>query len=83
MNIGSEKFNNIDNSDETNKQKFNDKSKDLDTCLNNTDKNEENDRLQRINDIKKRIENNTYKIDSTDLAKKIIEHSKGGALIES
>ena len=50
--------------------------------IENIDSSEENDRLERINDIKKRIENNTYRIDSTELAKKIIEHNKGGALIE-
>jgi len=34
-------------------------------------------RIKKINDIKRRIENNTYRIDSNELAKKIIEKTKG------
>ena len=90
MNIASEKFNNIENIDETNKKKLKENSNedstkklDLDTYLDNINSSEQNDRLNRINEIKRQIQNNTYRIDSTDLAKKIIEHSKGGALIES
>ena len=90
MNIASEKFNNIENIDEINKKKLKENSNedstkklDLDTYLDNINSSEQNDRLNRINEIKRQIQNNTYRIDSTDLAKKIIEHSKGGALIES
>ena len=93
MNISSEKFNIIVNVDEIDnkdlKQNFNDNSKDstqisdLDICLNDIDSGQENDRLEKINEIKRKIENNTYRIDSTDLAKKIIQRTKGGALIES
>ena len=90
MNIASEKFNNIENIDEINKKKLKENSNedstkklDLDTYLDNINLSEQNDRLNRINEIKRQIQNNTYRIDSTDLAKKIIEHSKGGALIES
>ena len=90
MNIASEKFNNIENIDETNKKKLKENSNedstkklDLDTYLDNINSSEQSDRLNRINEIKRQIQNNTYRIDSTDLAKKIIEHSKGGALIES
>ena len=93
MNRSSEKFNIIVNVDEINnkdlKQNFNDNSKDstqisdLEICLNDIDSGQENDRLEKINEIKRKIENNTYRIDSTDLAKKIIQRTKGGALIES
>ena len=90
MNIASEKFNNIENIDEINKKKLKENSNedstkklDLDTYLDNINSSEENDRLNRINEIKRQIQHNTYRIDSTELAKKIIEHSKGGALIES
>ena len=90
MNIASEKFNNIENIDEINKKKLKENSNedstkklDLDTYLDNINSSEQNDRLNRINEIKRQIQNNTYRIDSTELAKKIIEHSKGGALIES
>ena len=90
MNIASEKFNNIENIDEKNNKESKENSNedstkklDLDTYLDNTNSSEENDRLNRINEIKRQIQNNTYRIDSTELAKKIIEHSKGGALIES
>ena len=93
MNRSSEKFNIIVNVDEINnkdlKQNFNDNSKDstqisdLEICLNDIDSGQENDRLEKINEIKRKIENNTYRIDSTDLAKKIIQRTKGGDLIES
>ena len=50
---------------------------DLGKYLNKINSSEDKDRLERINEIKRRIENNTYKIDSNELAKKIIERTKG------
>ena len=68
MNIASEKFNNIENIDEKNNKKLKENSNedstkklDLDTYLDNTNSSEENDRLNRINEIKRQIQNNTYK----------------------
>ena len=50
---------------------------DLGKYLNKINSSEDKDRLEKINEIKRRIENNTYKIDSNELAKKIIERTKG------
>ncbi len=50
---------------------------DLGKYLNKINSSDDMDRLEKINEIKKRIENNTYKIDSNELAKKIIERTKG------
>ena len=50
---------------------------DLGKYLNKINSSEYNDRLEKINEIKRKIENNTYKIDSNELAKKIIERTKG------
>ena len=50
---------------------------DLGKYLNKINSSDDMDRLERINEIKKRIENNTYRIDSNELAKKIIERTKG------
>ena len=50
---------------------------DLGKYLNKINSSEDKDRLERINEIKRKIENNTYKIDSNELAKKIIEKTKG------
>ena len=50
---------------------------DLGKYLNKINSSEDKDRLERINEIKRKIENNTYKIDSNELAKKIIERTKG------
>lgn len=33
--------------------------------------------IEKINELKQRINNGTYKIDSKDIAKKIIEHIRG------
>ena len=50
---------------------------DLGKYLNKINSSEDTDRLEKINEIKRKIENNTYKIDSNELAKKIIERTKG------
>ena len=50
---------------------------DLGKYLNKINSSDDMDRLEKINDIKRRIENNTYRIDSNELAKKIIERTKG------
>ena len=50
---------------------------DLGKYLNKINSSDDMDRLEKINEIKRRIENNTYKIDSNELAKKIIERTKG------
>ena len=50
---------------------------DLGKYLNKINSSEDKDRLEKINEIKIKIENNTYKIDSNELAKKIIERTKG------
>lgn len=39
--------------------------------------NKEDVNMDKVNEIKRRIENGTYKIDSNELAKKIIEKTKG------
>ena len=50
---------------------------DLGKYLNKINSSEDKDRLEKINEIKTKIENNTYKLDSNELAKKIIERTKG------
>ena len=50
---------------------------DLGKYLNKINSSEDKDRLEKINEIKRKIENNTYKIDSNELANKIIERTKG------
>lgn len=50
---------------------------DLGKYLNKVDKSDKEVNIDKINDIKKRIENGTYSVDSKDLAKKIIERMKG------
>lgn len=88
MNINSIKFGKIESIYTSNKQELwqNQKPKnqdileisDLGKYLNKVNSGEEKMNLEKINDIKKRIENGTYRIDSNDLAKKIIENMKGG-----
>ena len=50
---------------------------DLGKYLNKINSSEDKDRLEKINQIKRKIQNNTYKLDSNELAKKIIERTKG------
>lgn len=88
MNINSIRFEKIESIYKNNKQELwqNQKPKnqdileisDLGKYLNKVNSGEEKMNLEKINDIKKRIENGTYRIDSNDLAKKIIENMKGG-----
>lgn len=92
MKINSIQFNNIDNiykskKVESEKSKTNNKSdsiqiSDLGKYLNkvNTEKissSEENINVDKVNDIKRRIENGTYSVDSKVLARKIIEKMEG------
>ena len=88
MNIASVKFKGIESNIYTrNKQQIQQTVKanskdtveisDLGKYLNKINSSEDMDRLEKINEIKRRIENNTYKIDSNELAKKIIERTKG------
>ena len=87
MNIASVKFKGIENIYTRSKQeikqtvKANNKDtieiSDLGMYLNKINSSEDKDRLEKINEIKRKIENNTYKIDSNELAKKIIERTKG------
>ena len=87
MNIASVKFKGIENIYTRSKQeikqtvKANNKDtieiSDLGMYLNKVNSSEDKDRLEKINEIKRKIENNTYRIDSNELAKKIIERTKG------
>ena len=87
MNIASVKFKGIENIYTRSKQeikqtvKANNKDtleiSDLGMYLNKINSSEDKDRLEKINEIKRKIENNTYRIDSNELAKKIIERTKG------
>ena len=87
MNIASVKFKGIENIYTISKQeikqtvKANNKDtieiSDLGMYLNKVNSSEDKDRLEKIAEIKSKIENNTYRIDSNELAKKIIERTKG------
>lgn len=86
MKIDSVKFTNINNVYKTNKvgadpmkNRGTDKVEisDLGKYLNKVSTNKEEIDMNRVNDIKSRIENGTYKVDSKDLAKKIIDKMKG------
>ena len=87
MNIASVKFKEIENIYTRSKQeikqtvKANNKDtieiSDLGMYLNKVNSSEDKDRLEKIAEIKSKIENNTYRIDSNELAKKIIERTKG------
>ena len=87
MNIDSVKFKGIENIYTRSKQeikqtvKANNKDtieiSDLGMYLNKVNSSEDKDRLEKIAEIKSKIENNTYRIDSNELAKKIIERTKG------
>ena len=87
MNIASVKFKGIENLYTRNKQEVKQTLKvnnrdtveisDLGMYLNKINSSEDKDRLEKINEIKRKIENNTYRIDSNELAKKIIKRTKG------
>jgi negative regulator of flagellin synthesis FlgM len=44
--------------------------------LNKVNTNKEEINVDKVNELKQKIENGTYKVDSKDLAKKIIEHMR-------
>ena len=87
MNIASVKFKGIENIYTRSKQEIKQTLKvnnrdtveisDLGMYLNKVNSSEDKDRLEKIAEIKSKIENNTYRIDSNELAKKIIERNKG------
>ena len=87
MNIASVKFKGIENIYTRSKQEIKQtvKANNKDTIeisylgmyLNKVNSSEDKDRLEKIAEIKSKIENNTYRIDSNELAKKIIERTKG------
>ena len=87
MNIASVKFKGIENIYTRSKQEIKQTLKvnnrdtieisDLGIYLNKVNSSEDKDRLEKIAEIKSKIENNTYRIDSNELAKKIIERTKG------
>ena len=89
MKINSIKFTNIDNVYKTKKlgveninNNNNNKSdsvqiSDLGKYLNEVNISKEDVDMDKVNDIKKRIENGTYSVDSKALAKKIIERMEG------
>ena len=87
MNIASVKFKGIENIYTRSKQeikqtvKANNKDtieiSDLGMYLNKVNSSEDKDRLEKIAEIKSKIENNTYRFDLNELAKKIIERTKG------
>lgn len=92
MNINKVNFGNVNNVYKINKQEHKQettqqsvsKSKkdtveisDLGKYLNKVNTSKEEINMDKVNDIKARIENGTYKVDSKDLAKKIIQHMKG------
>ena len=87
MNIASVKFKGIENIYTRSKQEIKQTLKvnnrdtveisDLGMYLNKINSSEDKDRLEKINEIKRKIENNTNRIDSNELAKKIIERTKG------
>ena len=87
MNIASVKFKGIENIYTRSKQEIKQTLKvnnrdtieisDLGMYLNKVNSSEDKDRLEKIAEIKSKIENNTYRIDSNELAKKIIERTKG------
>lgn len=88
MKINNIKFSNIDNVYKTKKmenENINNKNNksdsvqisDLGKYLNKVNTNKEDVNMDKVNDIKKRIENGTYSVDSKALAKKIIEKMEG------
>lgn len=77
------KINKQENKQETTQQSVSKSKKDtveisdLGKYLNKVNTSKEEINMDKVNDIKARIENGTYKVDSKDLAKKIIQHMKG------
>lgn len=87
MDIGAVKFKNIENIYKSNKVQAKNvtPSKKVDTVeiselgkyLNKVNTNKEEINIDKVNEIKKQIDNGTYKIDSRELAKKIIGSKRG------
>lgn len=86
MKIDSVKFTNLNNVYKTKKvgvepmkNRNSDKVEisDLGKYLNKVNTNKDEIDMNKVNDIKSRIENGTYKVDSKDLAKKINDKMKG------
>lgn len=86
MNINSVKFRSVDNVYKSNKAESKPLEKkktdtieisELGKYLNKVSSSKEDIDIQKVSDIRKRIENGTYLIDSGELAKKIIESMKG------
>lgn len=86
MNIDKVNFNNVTTLYKSNRVEVNPKIEkrtdtveisDLGKYLNkvNTEKKEVD--IDKVNELRKQIESGTYKVNSRDLAKKIIEHMKG------
>lgn len=77
------KINKQENKQETTQQSVSKNTKDtveisdLGKYLNKVNTSKEEINMDKVNDIKARIDNGTYKVDSKDLAKKIIQHMKG------
>lgn len=86
MNINSVKFrtienvyknNKVDTKPNQNKQTDTLQISDLGKYLNKINSKNEEINIDKVNEIKKRIENGTYNVDSKVLAKKIISNMKG------
>jgi len=85
MNVSTVNFRNIENIYKTNKMQvkpvINKKTdvieiSELGKYLNKLNTNKEEINMDKVNELKQKIENGTYKVDSKDLAKKIIEHMR-------
>lgn len=85
MNVNSVNFRNIENIYKANKIEvkpvINKKTdvieiSELGKYLNKMNTNKEEINIDKVNELKQKIENGTYKVDSKDLAKKIIEHMR-------
>lgn len=87
MNITPIRYKSIENIYKTNKiqEKIEVKTKNMDTVeiselgkyLSKVDSSKDSVDIEKVNEIKRKIETGTYKIDSKDLAKKIIENMRG------
>jgi len=85
MNVRTVNFRNIENIYKSNKIEakpvINKKTdvieiSELGKYLNKVNTNKEEINMEKVNELKQKIENGTYKVDSKDLAKKIIEHMR-------
>ena len=85
MNVSTVNFRNIENIYKANKIQvkpvINKKTdvieiSELGKYLNKVNTNKEEINVDKVNELKQKIENGTYKVDSKDLAKKIIEHMR-------